>query len=214
MKVDAKKKLLKCAIKEFAEKGFEGASTREIVKQAGANISAISYYFGSKEGMYTEILNQMADFVNEVMADLLAEYEALLKMPDGKEKTDAATSLLKAFIRKFLHLICSGKHLDNLRAIFIHEYTMQSHWFYGVLDSLSNKYFQIFAELLMIIHEGEMDRESAFLTTFMIFSQIFVFFVRKDAIFTITGWREYQEKNIDDLLGKFSKFFRIDPEKQ
>ena len=37
------------AEKLFAEKGFDGTSTREIAKNAEVNISMISYYFGSKE---------------------------------------------------------------------------------------------------------------------------------------------------------------------
>lgn len=213
MKVDAKKRLLKCAIKEFADKGFDGASTREIVKQAGMNISAISYYYGSKEGLYNEILNQVATFVNASMAELLKEYDELLLTPDGEEKAAEATKLLTAFIRKFLQLICSGKHLDNMRAIFIQEYTRQSQWFYGVLDNLSNKYFEIFSKLLLIIHGDDINKEDASLSTFMIFSQMFVFFVRKDAILAMTGWKEYNEENIDKMLAKVSRFFRIEPDK-
>ncbi len=39
----------------FAEKGFEGTSTREISKEAGVNISMISYYFGSKEKLFVQV---------------------------------------------------------------------------------------------------------------------------------------------------------------
>ncbi|WP_299184179.1 TetR/AcrR family transcriptional regulator [uncultured Chryseobacterium sp.] len=40
----------------FAEKGFEGTSTREIAKAANVNISMISYYFGSKEKLYEKLV--------------------------------------------------------------------------------------------------------------------------------------------------------------
>lgn len=39
----------------FAKKGFTATSTREISKEAGANISLISYYFGSKEKLYERV---------------------------------------------------------------------------------------------------------------------------------------------------------------
>jgi TetR/AcrR family transcriptional regulator, regulator of cefoperazone and chloramphenicol sensitivity len=56
-------KLVLAALKLFAEKGFEGASTREIAESAGANISAIRYYFGDKAGLYraafTEPMGEM-----------------------------------------------------------------------------------------------------------------------------------------------------------
>ncbi len=47
--------ILFCAEKLFAEKGFEGTSTREISKEANVNISMISYYFGSKEKLLQRI---------------------------------------------------------------------------------------------------------------------------------------------------------------
>jgi AcrR family transcriptional regulator len=47
-----RQKLVLAALKLFAEKGFEGASTREIADAASANVSAIRYYFGDKAGLY------------------------------------------------------------------------------------------------------------------------------------------------------------------
>jgi hypothetical protein len=48
----ARQKLVQAALVTFAEKGYEGASTREIADKAGANISSIRYYFGDKAGLY------------------------------------------------------------------------------------------------------------------------------------------------------------------
>lgn len=42
------------ARKQFSEKGFEGASVRDICAAVNANVSAIKYYFGGKEGLYRE----------------------------------------------------------------------------------------------------------------------------------------------------------------
>lgn len=56
---NAEQKIIAVAIELFAKKGFEGTSTREICKQAGVNISLISYYFGGKEGLYKMIVNDI-----------------------------------------------------------------------------------------------------------------------------------------------------------
>ncbi len=48
----ARSRLVLAALRQFAEKGFEAATTREICEAAGANISAIRYYFGDKAGLY------------------------------------------------------------------------------------------------------------------------------------------------------------------
>ena len=51
----ARSRLLHCALKLFAEKGFAKTSTREIALAAGANVAAISYYFGDKAGLYEAV---------------------------------------------------------------------------------------------------------------------------------------------------------------
>lgn len=52
----AREQLIKHATRIFAAKGFAGAATREICDAAGANVAAIHYYFGDKEGLYRAVL--------------------------------------------------------------------------------------------------------------------------------------------------------------
>jgi TetR/AcrR family transcriptional regulator, regulator of cefoperazone and chloramphenicol sensitivity len=48
----SRERLLLAAMRLFAEQGYAKASTREIALAAGANVAAISYYFGDKAGLY------------------------------------------------------------------------------------------------------------------------------------------------------------------
>ncbi len=52
---ESRERLLHTALRLFAEKGYEKTSTREIASAAGANIGAISYYFGDKAGLYRAV---------------------------------------------------------------------------------------------------------------------------------------------------------------
>ncbi len=49
-----KEKLLAAASDVFIEKGFRDATVFDICARAEANISAVNYYFGSKEALYQE----------------------------------------------------------------------------------------------------------------------------------------------------------------
>ncbi len=51
----ARERLVQAALALFAQKGFANTSTREIAQAAGANIAAISYYFGDKAGLYRAV---------------------------------------------------------------------------------------------------------------------------------------------------------------
>jgi AcrR family transcriptional regulator len=48
----SRERLLQAAMRLFGEQGFSKTSTREIAQAAGANVAAISYYFGDKAGLY------------------------------------------------------------------------------------------------------------------------------------------------------------------
>jgi AcrR family transcriptional regulator len=48
----ARERLLYAALRRFAASGFERTSVRDIAQAAGANVSAVGYYFGDKEGLY------------------------------------------------------------------------------------------------------------------------------------------------------------------
>lgn len=50
--------ILKHALKEFADKGFDGARIERIVKAAGVNVSLAYQYFGSKSGLFIAVMEQ------------------------------------------------------------------------------------------------------------------------------------------------------------
>lgn len=51
-----KARLVHAAMQIFARDGFQKASLRQICTKARANLAAVKYYFGSKEGLYRESL--------------------------------------------------------------------------------------------------------------------------------------------------------------
>lgn len=63
--VEKKQQILEVAEELFARHGFEGTSVRELAKKAGINIAMISYYFGSKEKLFEELVEYRAGFMRE-----------------------------------------------------------------------------------------------------------------------------------------------------
>ncbi len=54
---DNRQKILSTALALFAKKGYDAVSTAEITQAAGITKPTMYYYFGSKEGLFSEILN-------------------------------------------------------------------------------------------------------------------------------------------------------------
>jgi AcrR family transcriptional regulator len=63
--------LVEAAVALFADRGFDGATTREIGERAGVDPALIARYFGSKAALYLEALHR--EVGDEVPADLLTE---------------------------------------------------------------------------------------------------------------------------------------------
>ena len=81
--------LLEAAGQEFAEKGFERTTAKEICERAGTNTAAVNYYFGGIEGLHAAVLEEArnrlfsADAVSKAVAgksDPKARLEAVLEV--------------------------------------------------------------------------------------------------------------------------------------
>src|SRR5262245_56133679 len=49
-------RLIEAAGHVFAEQGFKATTVRDICAKAGANVAAVNYHFGGKEGLYNAVL--------------------------------------------------------------------------------------------------------------------------------------------------------------
>ena len=63
-------RLLATARRVFARDGFEGASIRSITREAGVNLGAVTYHFGSKEELYHEVLRQVLTPLRDRMREV------------------------------------------------------------------------------------------------------------------------------------------------
>lgn len=61
-------RLLAAATELFAQHGFHGTSIRDIAERAGANVAAGHYHYGSKEGLYLEVLRAQFEAVRHELA--------------------------------------------------------------------------------------------------------------------------------------------------
>lgn len=96
---DARERVLNAGLRLFAAKGFAKTSTREIALAAGANVAAISYYFGDKAGLYRAVFAEPATTVNG---------EAAPHAKDAPEATNLHASL-EAFFSGFLQPLKQGE---------------------------------------------------------------------------------------------------------
>lgn len=104
---NARQRLLDAALEVFATKGYASASTREICRLAGTNVSAIHYYFGDKASLYRQLFERVDQF---------------LKVPEALTREDTAIEVaLLSMYRHLLGFTASPVRAQRLRALLVRE---------------------------------------------------------------------------------------------
>jgi AcrR family transcriptional regulator len=68
-----REEILEAATRRFATQGYERAGVREIAADAGVTAALVNRYFGSKEGLFAEVITRaldMAHLLRDGRADL------------------------------------------------------------------------------------------------------------------------------------------------
>lgn len=123
-----KERILTAAEALFAQRGFEGASLRQLTAAAGVNLAAVNYHFGSKDHLVEQVFKRRLDQLN-------ARRLAALKQISSQPET-TLEDVLAAFIRPALDLSHDGggglfmrvlarafaEHDDDLRKFLSENY--------------------------------------------------------------------------------------------
>jgi AcrR family transcriptional regulator len=82
----------------FAERGYRGATMREIADRSGANLAAAHYHFGSKQKLYRDVVRTHF----ERLERRLAESGAIDSVAMAQLSRDQLIALLRARVRTML----------------------------------------------------------------------------------------------------------------
>ncbi len=146
-KEDIKKTILDVAKKSFIEKGFRKTSMRDVAKEANVTLSNIYNYFKNKDEILEVILHpifvEMEQMFNRHNDPYYAttnwfEVEDLSEIDDFREHVKFVIRYQKEF--DLLFHKCSGSKYENIKEVFIDEYTESS---YNYLQLMKKKYPQI-----------------------------------------------------------------------
>jgi AcrR family transcriptional regulator len=117
--MDTRYKILETALKLFSKKGYIGATTKEIAREAGIAEVTLFRYFPSKERLFEEVINTYSFL--PALKGLLPRIE---KMPFENALTHIA--------KNFLDTLTLRKDLIRIMLLEIHRYPEKIHKIYNV----------------------------------------------------------------------------------
>lgn len=100
-------KIKEAARKIFLQKGFEGATTRDISREAGLNCALMNYYFRSKEKLFASVFEEMLHLFFQGMITVLNKpislKEKIIELIDHDFQTFKRNPSLCIFVLNELH---------------------------------------------------------------------------------------------------------------
>ena len=114
MSLDTSQRLLESAERLFARHGYAGTSLRDITADADANVAAVNYHFGSKEGLLTAVLDRVVGGINDERLEMLDAAEAAAT-PDPP----SVEAILAAFLLPDLHTLETLRERDPMLPRFV-----------------------------------------------------------------------------------------------
>jgi TetR/AcrR family transcriptional regulator, regulator of cefoperazone and chloramphenicol sensitivity len=101
---ETRKRLIQAGITLFGRAGKDAVSTRELAREAGANLNAIQYHFGGKDELYLEVARELAKQISSDARMMVEGIRAKLDDLSPQEAAEFAAELIVQTSRAFLSL--------------------------------------------------------------------------------------------------------------
>jgi TetR/AcrR family transcriptional regulator len=105
--LEVRKRILDSALQAFAEKGFDGATTRQIAGRANVPLGLLRYYFGDK-------LKLWQASVDQAFGELRSGLDATTFMPRSAAEDRDPVSVIRAGIRAHVHFVAKNPEFVRL----------------------------------------------------------------------------------------------------
>ena len=110
---ETRDRIVKAALEAFAEKGFLGASTRDIADRADTNQGLITYHFKSKEELWRATVDRIFGMLQKNMGDQLVSLNTESPRERAREAIRAYVRFAAANPELFRLMVDEGKNSDQ-----------------------------------------------------------------------------------------------------
>ncbi len=206
--LDAKTRIFKAGLEEFAVCSPKAARTREIAAKANVNHAAISYYFGGKDELYMEITRQITEFIKAYTAEYFERSKAVFESANP----DDALNLLIDFISHRVCAECENTKIFRCVILIItreelYQSTKAFEMFYNEVFSPS---IEMASKLVEIASRGKHVGVEAKVIAEMIMGQVHMFNSSRSGLKRANNWQVFGEQEVAetkrifaDLVKKF-----------
>jgi AcrR family transcriptional regulator len=138
--IETRERFLAAASAEFAQRGFEGATTRSIAQRAGIGHNLLIYHFETKVGLWQEVMRRAIGRVKEAHQERL----------NGLRGVDPVTQL-RLIQADFIMMAAEHPELHWLMS---HEAGQRGERIDWIIDNLVGTYFEQWKDLIVAAQDA------------------------------------------------------------
>lgn len=192
---ETRRRLIDSALDAFGRYGFDGASTRRIATDAGVNLAAIPYHFGSKEGLHKAVAQHIVDEVGNRLGPLIGTISQALE--SGTVGADEAEAMLRTMVGRAAETLLGHPEAQRWAPFVLREQMDPSPTFDVLYDGFMGRAHALITALLArAIGRSEADPETI-ARSFALLGQLVIFRVGRAIIGRRLGWTGYAAGEID-----------------
>ncbi len=177
-------RLIVAALDAFGRLGFEAASTREIARQADANLAAIVYHFGSKEGLHRAVAEHVVEEIGSRISPQVARAQDALaqSMPDKIMARHLLQQMVEAHMAAMLGVMEAGAW-----ARFLVREQMEPTPVFDIVFAFMEPVHTLLRRLVAILTDSDPDHDETAFRVFTLIGQIVMFRVAQPIVLRMMG---------------------------
>lgn len=184
-------RLITVAINLFGRDGVGAVGTRAIAEAANAQMSAITYHFGGKEGLYLACARHIAETMKERIAPLLVL--PLEKVPRGAAQARGAIIEIVGGLAGIMML----EEVAPLARFVVREQMDPGPAFAVLYDGAMRAVIERIGDLVKSVAKDKFGTEELRVRTIALLGQAFAFRFARAGLMRATGWRDAGDREVE-----------------
>lgn len=182
-------RLLEAAVDHFGRTGFDGSSTREIAADANTTMSAITYHYGGKEGLYLAAAQHIALQIGERMRSALVPVTGIGQPESAEDAEGAVLSIIDHFVQMMVR-----PESESWARFIVREQIDPTAAFDSLYGGAMGVLLDHLSTLIARCSDQALERRQLRLMAITIVGQALVFRFARATVLRATGWHEIGPK--------------------
>lgn len=191
---DIKVRLIETAGEAFGERGFDAVGIREICQRAGANVAAVNYHFGDKQGLYVACLRHAQSCRVEELS------------PPNWPPDFTPQQKLRAFIHETLKSKLDATRPRWHLEMMLHEMARPTDACREIVEDYIRPMATTLAGILQELTPGSPWNRQSWLIGFSIVSQVLFYYIHQPVVRLLMGPEEFETLTLNVLTDHITQF--------